>query len=182
MNLIRSGAHGRSAQIVRIKRIHYVAPSVGAYNPGRVRKTALLLDAMLALQPFERAVAPPLIRLCYGCLASSHQGPTRETCARCCDLDRTESVQRSLYLRRGAHERTCQGIQSGGPQQVRRRRGSDGCRLRQLSRGFSSQIAYRSDRGLGFKRRKLLVTPQLAGGISGRRRRSRLVIFFGSSV
>jgi hypothetical protein len=67
MNLRRSGAHGRSAQIVRIKRIHYVAPSVGAYNPGRVRKTALLLDAMLALQPFERfccaAANPALLRL-----------------------------------------------------------------------------------------------------------------------
>jgi lipid-A-disaccharide synthase len=36
-----------------IKRIHYVAPSVWAYKPGRARKTAALFDALLALLPFE---------------------------------------------------------------------------------------------------------------------------------
>jgi lipid-A-disaccharide synthase len=37
----------------QIKRIHYVAPSVWAYKPGRARKTAKLFDALLALLPFE---------------------------------------------------------------------------------------------------------------------------------
>ncbi len=36
-----------------IKRIHYVAPSVWAYKPGRARKTAQLFDMLLALLPFE---------------------------------------------------------------------------------------------------------------------------------
>jgi lipid-A-disaccharide synthase len=40
-------------ETARIKRIHYVAPSVWAYKPGRARKTALLFDALLALLPFE---------------------------------------------------------------------------------------------------------------------------------
>jgi lipid-A-disaccharide synthase len=42
-----------NADTARIKRIHYVAPSVWAYKPGRARKTALLFDALLALLPFE---------------------------------------------------------------------------------------------------------------------------------
>jgi len=37
----------------RIKRIHYVAPSVWAYKPARARKTARLFDELLALLPFE---------------------------------------------------------------------------------------------------------------------------------
>jgi lipid-A-disaccharide synthase len=41
------------AETARIKRIHYVAPSVWAYKPSRARKTALLFDALLALLPFE---------------------------------------------------------------------------------------------------------------------------------
>jgi lipid-A-disaccharide synthase len=36
-----------------IKRIHYVAPSVWAYKPGRAAKTALLFDTLLTLLPFE---------------------------------------------------------------------------------------------------------------------------------
>ena len=36
-----------------IRRIHYVAPSVWAYKPGRAKKTAMLFDALLALLPFE---------------------------------------------------------------------------------------------------------------------------------
>ena len=36
-----------------IKRIHYVAPSVWAYKPGRARKTAQLFDRLLTLLPFE---------------------------------------------------------------------------------------------------------------------------------
>jgi lipid-A-disaccharide synthase len=36
-----------------IPRIHYVAPSVWAYKPGRARKTALLFNALLTLLPFE---------------------------------------------------------------------------------------------------------------------------------
>lgn len=36
-----------------IKRIHYVAPSVWAYKPGRARKTAGLFDMLLAVLPFE---------------------------------------------------------------------------------------------------------------------------------
>jgi lipid-A-disaccharide synthase len=42
-----------NADTAHIKRIHYVAPSVWAYKPGRARKTALLFDALLALLPFE---------------------------------------------------------------------------------------------------------------------------------
>jgi lipid-A-disaccharide synthase len=42
-----------NAETARIKRIHYVAPSVWAYNSGRARKTARLFDALLALLPFE---------------------------------------------------------------------------------------------------------------------------------
>jgi lipid-A-disaccharide synthase len=42
-----------NAVTARIKRIHYVAPSVWAYKPGRARKTAALFDALLALLPFE---------------------------------------------------------------------------------------------------------------------------------
>jgi lipid-A-disaccharide synthase len=42
-----------NADTARIKRIHYVAPSVWAYKPGRARKTARLFDALLALLPFE---------------------------------------------------------------------------------------------------------------------------------
>lgn len=36
-----------------IKRVHYVAPSVWAYKPGRARKTAQLFDLLLTLLPFE---------------------------------------------------------------------------------------------------------------------------------
>jgi lipid-A-disaccharide synthase len=42
-----------NAQTSGIKRIHYVAPSVWAYKPGRARKTAMLFDALLTLLPFE---------------------------------------------------------------------------------------------------------------------------------
>ncbi len=42
-----------NADTARIKRIHYVAPSVWAYKAGRARKTARLFDALLALLPFE---------------------------------------------------------------------------------------------------------------------------------
>jgi lipid-A-disaccharide synthase len=42
-----------NADTAGIKRIHYVAPSVWAYKPGRARKTARLFDALLALLPFE---------------------------------------------------------------------------------------------------------------------------------
>lgn len=40
-------------QIQSIPRIHYVAPSVWAYKPGRAAKTAMLFNQLLALLPFE---------------------------------------------------------------------------------------------------------------------------------
>jgi len=36
-----------------IKRIHYVAPSVWAYKPGRAKKTAALFDHLICLLPWE---------------------------------------------------------------------------------------------------------------------------------
>jgi lipid-A-disaccharide synthase len=43
----------RHEQTRHILRIHYVAPSVWAYKPGRAEKTALLFDGLLTLLPFE---------------------------------------------------------------------------------------------------------------------------------
>lgn len=42
-----------SAKASAIPRVHYVAPSVWAYKPGRARKTAKLFDRLLTLLPFE---------------------------------------------------------------------------------------------------------------------------------
>ncbi|MDH3236444.1 MAG: lipid-A-disaccharide synthase, partial [Alphaproteobacteria bacterium] len=43
----------RKVRTRSIKRIHYVAPSVWAWRPGRARKIAAFLDHLLALLPFE---------------------------------------------------------------------------------------------------------------------------------
>lgn len=58
------------------KRIHYVAPSVWAWRPGRAKKIAAFLDHLLALLPFE----PPYFEV-HG-LATTFVGhPATETAA-----------------------------------------------------------------------------------------------------
>jgi lipid-A-disaccharide synthase len=52
-NFRLAGMLKKNPAIASIKRIHYVAPSVWAYKPGRARKTARLFDLLLALLPFE---------------------------------------------------------------------------------------------------------------------------------
>ena len=70
-----------------IKRIHFVAPQVWAWRPGRAVKIARLLDHLLTLMPFE---PPYFTRHGLACTFTGH--PIVENGADCGDRDRFRAI------------------------------------------------------------------------------------------